>query len=175
MLNKWNKRKLSALIWSIPWLVFPNLASPTGRNTQGEQSIPGILVLCFRGQLAFSKPEVQDCWQKPKLWDSDFFFFFSWLQRLQHQLSSQSCECSGLTARAQPWWSSGKSAEALPGFQFQAFHSKIIYFPLFFSPLSICHITSILPRCTVIVIQGKKPRIFMLLLCILNYNLWHLP
>lgn len=76
MLNKWNKRKLCALIWSIPWLVFPNLASPTGRNTQGEQSIPGILVLCFRGHLALSKPEVQDCWQKPKLWDSDKIFFF---------------------------------------------------------------------------------------------------
>lgn len=141
MLNKWNKRKLCALIWSIPWLVFPNLASPTGRNTQGEQSIPGILVLCFRGHLAFSKPEVQDCWQKPKLWDSDFFFFFSWLQRLQQQLSSQSCECSGLTARAQGTalvklrevcWSTSRLS--VPSLSLQDYLFSPVLFPSFHLP-----------------------------------------
>lgn len=141
--------------------MFPNLASPRGRNTQGGQSIPGIPVLCFLpawtkalashgckqqqevwGHLAFSKPEVQDCWLLTQNFGTVIRFFglfcfvlnFSWLQRLQYQLSSQPRERSGLMARAQPWWSSGKSAEALPGFQFHSFHSKIIFpcsFPLF--------------------------------------------
>lgn len=61
--------------------MFPNFPNPMSRNTQGKQSIPRILVLCFLSawikalashscklqqevgeHLAFSKSEVQGCW-----------------------------------------------------------------------------------------------------------------
>lgn len=127
------------------------------RNTQGKQSIPSILVLCFLSawikalashscklqqeageHLAFSKSEVQGCWLLK--WNSGIVIrsFLKFYLVAEISTPAQPCECSALVSQAQPWRSSGKSAEALPALQFHAFHSKII-FPCSFPSFPPCH------------------------------------